>query len=36
MMQDVLVQRRKVEAIRHAQVPTEKTPDEWRSGDELA
>ena len=36
MMQDVLVQRRQIEEIWHAKVPTGKTPKEWTSVDELA
>ena len=36
IMEDVLIQRHQIEAIRHAKAPTGKTPEEWRSVDELA
>ena len=36
MMQDVLIIRRQIEAIRHNNKPTLMTTDEWRSLDEIA
>jgi hypothetical protein len=36
MMQDVLVQQRQIEAIRHSKTPSGKTPKEWKSVDELS
>ena len=36
MMQDVLVQRWQIEAIRHSKTLAGKTPEEWKSVDELA
>ena len=36
MIQDVLVQRRQIEAIRHSKTSAGKTPEEWKSVNELA
>ena len=36
MMQDVLIIRRQVEAIRHSEKPASMSTDEWRSMDEIA
>ena len=36
MMQDVLVHRRQIEAIRHSKTLPGKTPEEWKSVNELA
>ena len=36
IMKDVLVQRRQIEAIRHAMKPATKLDEEWQSIDKLA